>query len=131
MRGPLVAVGPGEGQIGIIPAYAGTTPAPALETQKTQDHPRLCGDHFFYKFCLTPIIGSSPPMRGPQDAEHTATQYRGIIPAYAGTTTVFKIPTSFIKDHPRLCGDHTKYPKGATITKLNKFYVNQRLENLF
>ena len=47
MRG---ALGPGAGipiPPGIIPAYAGSTLAPMLGTDRDKDHPRVCGEHLW------------------------------------------------------------------------------------
>ena len=41
-------------QVGIIPAYAGSTLAPMLGTDRDKDHPRVCGEHgsgSAYCFC--------------------------------------------------------------------------------
>ena len=49
---------------GIIPAYAGSTLTPYMDSVKTEDHPRVCGEHGNW---LEPQLrreGSSPRMRG-------------------------------------------------------------------
>ena len=45
-------------------------------------------------------------MRGtPYLSEEFAT-LPGIIPAYAGNTSIFSTPTGMTRDHPRVCGEH-------------------------
>ena len=53
--------------LGIIPAYAGSTKWAPLRERLTGDHPRVCGEHVL-------------PVALVQLGE-------GIIPAYAGSTT--------------------------------------------
>ena len=49
---------------GIIPAYAGNTPAWRISNQAMGDHPRVCGEHSDSGQCDVGIPGSSPRMRG-------------------------------------------------------------------
>ena len=70
----------------IIPAYAGSTPAMAR--------------------ILRSASGSSPHTRGaPPDPQPFAFAAR-IIPAYAGSTRYRVSPSSRMKDHPRIRGEH-------------------------
>ena len=46
-------------------------------------------------------------MRGTPDGTTSLYAYRGIIPAYAGNTTLFLASFINCKDHPRVCGEHT------------------------
>ena len=94
-------------RVGIIPAYAGSTSRPRPSTAITRDHPRVCGEHF--RTCIAPREreGSSPRMRGAL-AELQVVQHRvGIIPAYAGSTLAHRIVYAGIRDHPRVCGEHS------------------------
>ena len=49
---------------GIIPAYAGNTRRCWNQRQPYQDHPRVCGEHFFGAGARPYVQGSSPRMRG-------------------------------------------------------------------
>ena len=94
--------------VGIIPAYAGNTLRGDIGRSCTGDHPRVCGEHIEYKVEGATSQGSSPRMRGTHPSARPCALYCGIIPAYAGNT-LFGHSVSFIgKDHPRVCGEHTK-----------------------
>ena len=70
----------------IIPAYAGSTPAPAGRPRRRRDHPRIRGEHPLINPKENVHDGSSPHTRG---ARSTMASTRGslrIIPAYAGST---------------------------------------------
>ena len=49
---------------GIIPAYAGNTPARPGQHPARRDHPRVCGEHWLTVISWKPSTGSSPRMRG-------------------------------------------------------------------
>ena len=53
-----------------------------------------------------PGMGSSPLTRGALFLEIGDRSYRGIIPAYAGSTKIVDMGSSTTKDHPRLRGEH-------------------------
>ena len=91
---------------GIIPAYAGTTPSLWTTGLCRRDHPRLRGDHSIPVKTSDGRRGSSPPTRGPRQAEPRQAVAGGIIPAYAGTTYRFDQVRTNLGDHPRLRGDH-------------------------
>ena len=50
--------------IGIIPAYAGSTPHASVDSRRQRDHPRVCGEHEIAGRVYRFIEGSSPRMRG-------------------------------------------------------------------
>ena len=64
MRGALYQVGEARKDVGIIPAYAGSTRPAASRTESHQDHPGVCGEHNFQPFTAISRRGSSPRMRG-------------------------------------------------------------------
>ncbi len=66
----------------------------------------MCGEHPGLSRLFRRSSGSSPHVRGAQDAQGKRTQTPGIIPACAGSTEhpVSAIPHS--RDHPRMCGEH-------------------------
>ena len=70
------------------------------------DHPRACGEHACERGGFTPLLGSSPRLRGTQNGVHTARGFIGIIPALAGNTTAMSHSRTCPRDHPRACGEH-------------------------
>ena len=93
---------------GIIPAYAGNTDGREKANGQTGDHPRVCGEHGRVSLTVAIGRGSSPRMRGTPVAYERVTALGGIIPAYAGNTMYDKALDVDCKDHPRVCGEHTK-----------------------
>ena len=71
---------------GIIPAYAGSTPATPATACAASDHPRVCGEHSLAILSIVTALGSSPRMRGARPAVRLEVGAHGIIPAYAGST---------------------------------------------
>ena len=85
-RGALTRRGSVAEYLGIIPAYAGSTPGRPSPAPIRRDHPRIRGEH------SDPIIlrhgnrGSSPHTRGAPSPTQVGVETTGIIPAYAGST---------------------------------------------
>ena len=73
----------------------------------TWDHPRVCGEHIVLLILLSPFVGSSPRMRGTRDGLEAGRIVIGIIPAYAGNTLFGLSSARNVRDHPRVCGEHT------------------------
>ena len=96
---------------GIIPAYAGNTRASKLLIKADRDHPRVCGEHIDSLFSESKYAGSSPRMRGTPVCVSDYNVRAGIIPAYAGNTFCRRIRVSGMRDHPRVCGEHTYKPR--------------------
>ena len=106
MRGAHDPAGrPGQG-MGIIPAYAGSTSYPIGTEPHTGDHPRVCGEHGYGLANSGVKTGSSPRMRGALTIKYSLTGPDGIIPAYAGSTSLQSGLSRFSGDHPRVCGEH-------------------------
>ena len=108
MRGTPAGWARGTRSRGIIPAYAGNTIRCLSARRATVDHPRVCGEHFSVASHLRVNPGSSPRMRGtlaPVIIGHVA---HGIIPAYAGNTPARLYRRSAVRDHPRVCGEHSE-----------------------
>ena len=82
---PGFSIRPGAG---IIPAYAGSTPAGRSWRRTGRDHPRIRGEHRFSRSIPLSVPGSSPHTRG----AHVFTE----------------IFTLFLRDHPRIRGEHVK-----------------------
>ena len=71
-----------------------------------KDHPRIRGEHASSVCAFRAFVGSSPHTRG---AHAVGRQWRpasGIIPAYAGSTSICAQPRTPRKDHPRIRGEH-------------------------
>ena len=102
------------GQRGIIPAYAGSTPAPTPSVAGEGDHPRIRGEHFTLKSIYSAASGSSPHTRGALHRNVVRVRQRGIIPAYAGSTSLREMIWLALRDHPRIRGEHGQRhdPKG-------------------
>ena len=92
--------------LGIIPAYAGSTDACCQQRPVQGDHPRVCGEHPGRARTRAATPGSSPRMRGAHILVLRNLGLKRIIPAYAGSTTAAPRPTGPIRDHPRVCGEH-------------------------
>ena len=91
---------------GIIPAYAGNTYYVTLPRLIVWDHPRVCGEHGELVHVGQPVAGSSPRMRGTPVCAASSETTPGIIPAYAGNTKDCRVGIGFLRDHPRVCGEH-------------------------
>ena len=120
--------------LGIIPAYAGPTPAPAYISRTSGDHPRVCGAHSMTSPLANASVGSSPRMQGSRkldngvsategssprmrgSPEHGRLQsgHAGIIPAYAGLTHLQLVFCRCIWNHPRVCEAHESTSAGVT-----------------
>ena len=85
-RGPRVLRLPQSPRPGLIPARAGTTPFPNLQSDTHRAHPRSRGDHLATFPLMSVALGSSPLARGPLAIDLPSGEYTGLIPARAGTT---------------------------------------------
>ena len=92
---------------GIIPACAGSTVSWRIRRPPCRDHPRMCGEHNRGSSFGQSHKGSSPHVRGARQACDDALQESGIIPACAGSTSWETLRRSSIRDHPRMCGEHS------------------------
>ena len=100
----------------IIPAYAGSTPHRWLRRKQAQDHPRVCGEHRQRRAARQSWPGSSPRMRGAPLVRLAGRIRPGIIPAYAGSTFLCQIVLSQVRDHPRVCGEHSNVSLSSMAT---------------
>ena len=94
--------------VGIIPAHAGNTIAPAAKTWRFRDHPRACGEHKDVPLMCVMLSGSSPRMRGTLVVGVQDHHVIGIIPAHAGNTAYARTSPAGTGDHPRACGEHMR-----------------------
>ena len=110
------------------PTYVGSTQHECSLAPSAKDHPRVCGEHTRCPRMMAAIKGSPPHMRGAQFSAASARRMpprMGIIPAYAGSTFNETFESSSIRDHPRVCGEHTTkngrntpFPTARTTEKL-------------
>ena len=91
---------------GIIPAYAGSTSVYETIHTTPPDHPRIRGEHRMRPVWYSSIPGSSPHTRGAQTPNRRTPSRLGIIPAYAGSTSLWSARSSRAPDHPRIRGEH-------------------------
>ena len=94
------------GKVRIIPAYAGSTSDRPLERNRLQDHPRIRGEHNISLDGSEGETGSSPHTRGARRIMPASRAPRGIIPAYAGSTSPRLWSLLSGTDHPRIRGEH-------------------------
>ena len=78
----------------------------SLARTRSVDHPRIRGEHSALTAQVGVDLGSSPHTRGARLSEEGVLHARGIIPAYAGSTTWIHWKTLIFGDHPRIRGEH-------------------------
>ena len=99
---------PGIRPNGIIPACAGSTQVRLRRRPWTEDHPRMCGEHRSGFNALFFLTGSSPHVRGARGRTSFPSRFQGIIPACAGSTGRGSCAWCPPRDHPRMCGEHSR-----------------------
>ena len=75
----------------------------------SRDHPRIRGEHRILPPGQTLPGGSSPHTRGARPGVSPTGGIRGIIPAYAGSTSTRLAAIARRPDHPRIRGEHTEH----------------------
>ena len=98
---------------GIIPACAGSTQSAGDSPARARDHPRMRGEHKISRGALAPCKGSSPHARGALQRVFQAELHHGIIPACAGSTSVYLRRYRRAGDHPRMRGEHIAHTSSA------------------
>ena len=71
-----------------------------------EDHPRIRGEHIGAVHTHRLLAGSSPHTRGARPVLWGVSGRAGIIPAYAGSTSLYWLRESPTADHPRIRGEH-------------------------
>ena len=90
---------------GITPACAGKRTVTTKEAFQKQDHPRVCGEKFRARLCLSIFRGSPPRVRGKAFPSMCAPSTFRITPACAGKRRFCCRLCRFVQDHPRVCGE--------------------------
>ena len=81
------------------------------------DHPRVCGEHHMPFPQQSGPAGSSPRMRGTLNYPSGDAEAAGIIPAYAGNTSIEHRKRRWNWDHPRVCGEHTPSARSSPLPR--------------
>ena len=71
-------------ELGITPAYAGKSIPLDPPIQRTEDHPRVCGEKVILSAPCQTRTGSPPRMRGKEERNKRNSPLLRITPAYAG-----------------------------------------------
>ena len=93
----------------ITPAYAGKSSPIDCSIPQYQDHPRLCGEKSDRSATCFFKSGSPPPMRGKGRYVFLLAAPMRITPAYAGKSQAGSLSHKRIEDHPRLCGEKSRF----------------------
>ena len=99
----------------ITPAYAGKRGCLHCAGQRTQDHPRVCGEKSMLCRSANSATGSPPRMRGKGQSAAGYSSRPGITPAYAGKRGRGCRGRGGNWDHPRVCGE--KAARRAAVLK--------------
>ena len=91
---------------GLIPAHAGKTDNQVVHEEGSRAHPRSRGENRESTTQNVPLLGSSPLTRGKLRAALPVPFGNGLIPAHAGKTVVYCLPSSAVAAHPRSRGEN-------------------------
>ncbi len=108
-RGILAFLFPLSYTIRITPACAGNTICFAVNCVEQEDHPRLRGEYFLFRFRLCHTQGSPPLARGIQGFFLCGNISARITPACAGNTATCVGKAGAYQDHPRLRGEYKAF----------------------
>ena len=93
---------------GSSPHVRGAPGCPVPPRWLIWDHPRMCGEHLYVQELTCEFWGSSPHVRGAPWSCAYQRPYLGIIPACAGSTPSPLPRLRGWRDHPRMCGEHSR-----------------------
>ena len=79
----------------------------AAKSSISKDHPRIHGEHHHQMVRYLYTLGSPPHTRGTPRLNNIRASIGRITPAYTGNTDRNKEETDFIRDHPRIHGEHS------------------------
>ena len=109
MRGKVANTWLGRTNMGITPAYAGKSCRSPQGAGRAWDHPRVCGEKIHALLCVPASYGLPPRVRGKGQAIPAHSLGEGITPAYAGKSSTATRAARSTGDHPRVCGEKSKY----------------------
>ena len=105
-RGKQPAARTRAGEVGLIPAHAGKTPAGGARRIRRRAHPRSRGENLIGGCLIAPGQGSSPLTRGKRRHLRSFHPKRGLIPAHAGKTSYAATIVACFAAHPRSRGEN-------------------------
>ena len=108
MRGKAANMDLAQASDRITPACAGKRYLVIALVSWNRDHPRVCGEKFFFFNAKLTIQGSPPRVRGKAATKRFYTRFLRITPACAGKRHFATGFSSSYGDHPRVCGEKTK-----------------------
>ena len=97
---------------GITPACAGKRTWQTACSQKSGDHPRVCGEKRRKMMPPLPLGGSPPRVRGKVRDRLLRVLGGGITPACAGKSNTRGSFPAISRDHPRVCGEKRRRTAG-------------------
>ena len=106
-RGKLILSTDRESKLGLIPAWAGKTTLDDLAARGVQAHPRAGGENYAPKGGAGTVSGSSPRGRGKLILSTDRESKLGLIPAWAGKTTLDDLAARGVQAHPRVGGENS------------------------
>ena len=106
VRGKREAEALAKNASGLIPACAGKTLPPKLNSSSARAHPRVCGENTSPQRWRVFDQGSSPRVRGKLRKCRRWGSLWGLIPACAGKTEGPFIGSGLVGAHPRVCGEN-------------------------
>ena len=92
----------------LIPARAGNTDWLSSQREAMAAHPRSRGEHSAYVARDRQAVGSSPLARGTRERVNRVGFDERLIPARAGNTVCWRMPTAASTAHPRSRGEHSQ-----------------------
>ena len=78
------------------------------------EHPRVCGENRAMAEEEWCEAGTSPRMRGKHPGHHYPSHSGRNIPAYAGKTASIDDVESLMEEHPRVCGENSRFVPGCS-----------------
>ena len=117
MRGTQQLESAARPQEGLIPTYAGNTCFQGVASRYDGAHPHVCGEHGIHRCARNPHKGSSPRMRGTLQFVQVYVDGAGLIPTYAGNTTLQSVNAFSAWAHPHVCGEHKRQSTPAGLVR--------------
>ena len=117
---------------GNIPAYAGRTIYGEDVNLDAEKHPRIRGENHLARLQVRNHAETSPHTRGERCCCGEADELSRNIPAYAGRTSSWVIPSLAIWKHPRIRGENTpQHLAGGRITETSPHTRGEHRRSVF